>query len=372
MVNNEDYQSKVPAPVIEQAVNSLDRYITDHYGNQSGITLKARQMTAFEDLRDTLRRGQAEGYVAIPTGVGKTVIFTEFVEATGLTSLIVVPTTILVNQTAEKFQQFAPGMEVGKLYKYARDLTKPVTITTYASLLKHIASGTLDPHLYKLLVLDEVHRSLSQRRREAVLTFGESIKLGFTATPIYSRDRQVANLLNTEIHRMSIREAIEEDLLCPFSAYIAATSIDLTGISITSKGDYDQRELEAAINIASRNQAAVELYKRLFPEQTGVAYCVSIKHAQELARLFSDSGVPAGCISGIQNKKEQEELLRQFKNGQISVLCNADILIEGFDEPKASVCLNVRPTRSVVDAQQRAGRVLRLDQNNPNKHACVV
>lgn len=372
MLERDGFQSKVPTSVIEQAVSNLNGYITAHYEDPSRGTLKTRQMTVFEDLRDTLRRGQTEGYVAIPTGVGKTVLFIEFVEATKLSTLIVVPTTILVGQTGDKFQEFAPDVEIGMLYSRKHDLTKPVTITTYASLVRNINNGTLDPHLFQLLVLDEVHRSLSQKRKLAVIAFGKSIKLGFTATPVYSKDRQVANLLNTEVHKMSVREAIERDLLSPFSAYIAESDVDLSNVSITSKGDYDQKELEQAINIASRNQAAVDLYQQLFPGQTAVAYCVSIKHAQELASLFFESGVPAGYISGIQSKKEQEELLRQFKNGQIRVLCNADILIEGFDEPKASVCLNVRPTRSVVVAQQRAGRVLRLDPDNSNKHACIV
>lgn len=365
-------ESKVPASVIEHAVTSLDKYITLHYGSSKRRTLRRRQMTVFEDLRNSLGGSQTEGYVALPTGVGKTVLFTEFIEATGLESLIVVPTRLLVDQTEERFKQFAPDIEVGKLYANAHDLTRSVTITTYASLVRHVADGTLDPNLYKLLVLDEVHRSLSQKRRAAVLQFGEAIKIGFTATPVYSQDRQVANLLNTEIHKMTIREAVEENLLSPFSAYIAQSDIDLSNVSITSSRDYDQRELEQTINIASRNQAAVDLYQKLFPDQTAVAYCITIKHAQELAQLFRDSGISAGHISGKQSKKEQEETLQQFRSGQIKVLCNADILIEGFDEPKASVCLNVRPTLSVVVAQQRAGRVLRLDPDNRNKHAYVV
>jgi len=66
------------------------------------------------------------------------------------------------------------------------------------------------------------------------------------------------------------------------------------------------------------------------------------------------------------------ELKRKFETGEIQVLCNSDILIEGFDEPAASVCLNLRPTLSAVVAEQRGGRVLRLDPQNSDKHATIV
>lgn len=369
-------ESQVSPEVVSQAVSSLDKYILNHYGKLTRRTLRGRQITVVEDLRDTLRGGQTEGYVTIPTGVGKTVLFTEVTEALNeqeiLETMIVVPTKILVDQTGERFHQFAPDLEVGKLYTFAHDVTRPVTITTYASLVRHIQGGTLDPNLYKLLVLDEVHRSLSGRRSQAVAQFINAIKLGFTATPMYSEDKNVANLLNTEIHKMSTREAVEEDLLSPFSAIIAQTDVDLSNVSIKSSGDYDDKELEEAINIASRNQAAVDLYQRLFQGQTTVAYCTSVRHAQAVAELFSEKGISAGYISGYQDKKEQAEILKKYHQGEIKVLCNADILIEGFDEPKVSVCLNLRPTKSVVVAQQRGGRVLRLNPDNPNKHAVIV
>lgn len=362
--------------IISQAVTSLDRYIVDHYSRPARRTLRGRQITVVEDLRDTLRGGQTEGYVTIPTGVGKTVLFTEVTEALNkqgiLETMIVVPTKILVDQTEERFHQFAPGLDVGKLYTFAHDITRPVTVTTYASLVKHIQGGTLDPQLYKLLVLDEVHRSLSGKRSQAVAQFTNAIKLGFTATPMYSEDRNVANLLNTEIHKMTIREAVEEDLLSPFSVIIAETETDLSNISIKSNGDYDDEELEKVINIVKRNQSAVDLYNKLFRGQTAVAYCASVKHAQDLAKLFTENGVAADFVSGYQDKKTQAETLRRYHGGGIKVLCNADLLIEGFDEPRVSVCLNLRPTKSMVVAQQRAGRVLRLDPANPNKHAVIV
>ncbi|MFH0936843.1 MAG: DEAD/DEAH box helicase [Candidatus Daviesbacteria bacterium] len=354
-------------------LNALDKYTTTHYSQDEGDrTLFDSQMNAFEALRLSLEGAATDGYIRLPTGSGKTVLFTEFVEATDLRTLVVVPTRLLVRQTEEKFEQFAPSVETGKVHSDAKEWGKQVTITTYSSFLRGVENEKINPTDYDLLILDEAHKSLSLRRIAAVQEFADTIKLGFTATPKYSENRHLGNLLNTEIHRMSIREAIEEGLLASLSVYIAKTDINLSNVRVTSSGEYNDDDLERAINITVRNTAAVDLYKAMFSGQIAVAYCVSIKHAEDLANNFNEGGIPAGAVSSHQNYSEQEEMLHRFRSGELKVICNADILIEGFDDPRVNVCLNLRPTASPVVAEQRAGRVLRSDSENPFKHAYIV
>lgn len=85
--------------------------------------------------------------------------------------------------------------------------------------------------------------------------------------------------------------------------------------------------------------------------------------------MFNENGIPADYVSG---ERQDREILERFSMGEIKVLCNAKLLIAGFNEQKASVCLNLKPTLSRVDAEQRGGRVLRLDKDNPEKHASIV
>lgn len=354
-------------------LNSLDQYIETHkQSTEEDRTLYDRQFTVFEDLRDYLEEGNTEGYIKLPTGTGKTVLFTEFVEATGLKTLIVTPTRLLVDQTQERFQQFAPDLETGKYYSEEKDYSKNVTITTYNSLINLIDEGKINPAEYDLLILDEVHKSLSDRRKEAVNQFINAFKIGFTATPRYAQDKHVRDLLNTEIHNMGIREAVEEGMLSSLSVYLAQTETDLSNVRITEAGEYLDRDLDRAVNIESRNRSAVELYQQMFNGQKAVAYCVSIQHATDLANNFNSKGIPAAVVYGNQYRPEQRDILKRYRKGEIQVVCNADLLIEGFDEPSVNVCLNLRPTASPVVAEQRAGRVLREDSNNPFKHAYIV
>ncbi|MEK9161394.1 MAG: DEAD/DEAH box helicase, partial [Patescibacteria group bacterium] len=354
-----------------ESLNNLDKYIETHKANKDERTLRPRQFTVFEDLRKFTEEGGGggEGYIKLPTGSGKTVIFSEFIEAFSQKTLVVVPTKLLVAQTEEELRRFIEKLNVGKIYADKKEFDKNVTITTYDSLVLQGKRGTLNPADYKLLILDEAHCSLSEKRMEAVNRFNKALKIGFTATPTYSPEKKVNQLLSKEIHNLGVKEAAEEGILSPFSVILAKTSIDLSNVSIASNGDYDEGQLEKAINKEARNKSAVDLYKEMFNGQLAVAYCVDVNHAKEVARLFNENGISADYVSG---ERQDPEILERFSMGEIKVLCNAKLLIAGFDEPKVSVCLNLKPTLSRVDAEQRGGRTLRLNKDNPEKHASIV
>lgn len=353
-------------------IDKLNHYITCHKTSETRI-LREKQMDVFVDIKDFLEKGGTEGYVEAPTGFGKTVLFSQIIKATDQRTVIVVPTKILVDQTYERLKQFDPNLEVGRFYSDAKETRKKVSITTYKSLVE--ANGGVDPTKIDLVILDEAHKSLTERRIEAVGRFKNAVKLGFTATPEYTQDKRVKKLLNNEIHKITLKEAVKTGLLSSFTVFLAQTNVDLSKVSINN-GDYNPKELEALINIHSRNESAVELYKQLVVEKPelskAVVNCVSIKHAKEVKRVFQKSGISAEMIFSGQNRKEREDILKRYKGHELNVLMNINILTEGFDEPKAALAINLRPTLSKVVAKQRGGRILRLDPENPNKHAVII
>ena len=145
-----------------QMLNSLDAYI-EHHQTAEATTLREHQFSVFEDLRDFLEQGEKEGYVKLPTGTGKTVIFAEFIETLNVRSLIVVPTKILIRQTGQRIEQFAGDIDVGKIYSDAKEHKRQVTITTYDSLVAGVRNGTIKPDDYDCLILDEAHKALTEK-----------------------------------------------------------------------------------------------------------------------------------------------------------------------------------------------------------------
>lgn len=352
------------------ALNNLDKYISS-YSESDTRTLRPHQFEAFKKLRDFLEEGEKDGYFKLPTGYGKTVLFIEFLEALGLKTMIVAPTQPLVEQTQIKMNEFAENVDVGLVYTWAKETGNDVTITTYNSFVTKVRKGEFKPADYDCLILDEVHKSLSGPRMEAVNKFKHAIRLGFTATPYYSEEKNVAQLLPHEIDRLDIKDAIDEGMLSSTRVVLAKTDIDLAGVG-TSGDDYNRGDLAKKVNIKSRNKAAVEYYKKHFEGSSAICYCAGIQHAKDVAEAFIEAGIYAAYISGESSPGKKEKVLKAHHSGAIKVVCNADLLVEGYDEPAIEVCMNLRPTFSYVYAEQRGGRAVRLDPDNAEKVATIV
>ena len=365
--SSQEYET---AKNIIESLNRLDLYILRHQYNEKGRILRDRQFDVFSDISKFLESGGNTGYIKLPTGVGKTVLFSQIIEAMGLKTMIIVPSKILVHQTGEKLDAFT-DVEHGSYFQDEKNLSNQVVTITYQSLVKALEENTLNPDDYQLLILDEVHKALGSKRTETLKKFN-SIKLGFTATPRYSEEKDVKNLLENEIHSMSIVEGVQEGLINRFKSIVARTTTDLSQVKVDFSGEFNEEQLEKAVNNQARNLSAVELYKAAFQGESALVNCSGVAHANAVSKLFNENNIKAEVVTGKINKEDRKRILDKFSNGEIKVLCNAKILLEGYDEPKASVALNLHPTLSLVDAEQRGGRVLRLDDKRPDKWASIV
>lgn len=345
----------------KEAVDRMDTYLA------SGVSrLRSKQHDAFTDIREHVVSGERKGYVKLPTGTGKTVVFTELTKALDTKTLIVVPRKLLVRQTANRFKEFAPDMQVGMYFGEEKQNGKQVTITTYESLDRLVASGTIHPDDYGLVVMDEAHRSLTKRRIQLFQHFTKAHKFGFSATPTFSQEKRLQRLLGKEIHTMSIEEAVSDRLLSPFTAHVY--TVEMPEDAHLSEGAKGQKLKEQAL----KNKVAVDLTLQQFLTDKIIANCVSIRHADSLVEEYLSKGITAAAIHGQMSRAEQRKVLHAYETKQIQVLCNVDLLTEGFDDPSVSVCLNLRDSYSRITTEQRAGRVLRLDPKNPRKHAHVA
>lgn len=356
-----------------ELLNSLDKYIAEHEQIINARILHEVQFDVFKTLREFIENGGTSGWIKLPTGTGKTVLFIELLKALNTSAIIAVPTNILVEQTKTRFQEFAPDIDVGKLNQFSKEFGKSILVTTYSSLIRKVDNGELKLGDYELLILDEAHKAIGKKVSDIVKSSPSKLKLGFTATPKYTEEHSLHKILGLEIYRMDIAEAIRKGLLANTKTWIARVDIDFSQVQVNKlKGDFKDKDVEKAINRKIVNEGAVELYKRCFNGQRAIIFCSGIKHAKDVADLFKRNKIPAESISGKISRKKRLEILERFHNGDLLVLCNALILTEGFDEPRTSVCINLRPTLSAVIAEQRAGRVLRLDPENPNKEAVIV
>ncbi|NDC37672.1 MAG: DEAD/DEAH box helicase, partial [Proteobacteria bacterium] len=351
-------------------LNNIERYI-DRYEQGTERTLRPLQMEVFKSLHTSLERGVNSGYIRLPTGSGKTAIFSEFVEAIGGRSLIVVPTNQLVDQTVAAMRKFAPDAAVSTYNGDSKDLSGAVVIITYDSLVRAMRAGAISAADFGAAIFDESHRALSTLRQEVVAEFQKHcITLGFTATPEFNEIKSAQNLFGEPYYEMTLREAVGHGLLCPARSVLAVTDVDVSKVRLRGDGSFNEGELERALNKEAFNKGAVKVYQEYFSGRTGVAFCAGVEHAKEVAKQFAASGVAAAATWG--GDPELDTKLAQLRNGEIKLLCNARLLIEGFDDCGISVCLNLAPTTSIVNAEQRGGRVMRLNEHDTLKQAFIV
>ncbi|MEK7227793.1 MAG: DEAD/DEAH box helicase family protein [Patescibacteria group bacterium] len=358
-------------PVNMGVIEKIKNYIRSQTANVEEAILKGLQLRMFQAILDFLIPGEKEGYVVGPTGFGKTVLITQFLKAIDEPAYIMVPRRTLLHQTASEFMRFAEDLDIGLIYGLLKEFNKDVTIITYESFVRQTLKGKLNKNI-KFLILDEPHTCLTEKRMEAVKQYENALKIGFTATPYYSDEKKVSNLLPKEILTVTVPEAVEEGFLCPFMVIIAETDTDISKVKVIG-GDYSAKDLSEAVNIDSRNKAALKLYQTIpaFWNKSAFMHCASIAHADTVSKLFQDVGISAAAVHSNMEDSEISKTLYDFKAGNIKVLCNVDMVTMGFDAPVATLCFNLRPTKSVVVATQRV-RNLRIDPLNSKKFASIV
>ena len=70
--------------------------------------------------------------------------------------------------------------------------------------------------------------------------------------------------------------------------------------------------------------------------------------------------IPSGAMGDkFGYKRELTRILAAYERGEIDVLVNAQLLAEGWNSPRATVCMHLAPTASKRIYQQRVGRVTR-------------
>lgn len=359
-------------------IDALDAFI-DSYKNGEQTTLEPRQVESLVKISTFLHSGKKRGYLELPTGLGKTVIFSELIEAIkdieGIRVLVVGSGNINAMQNSQKIEIFGDE-EVGQYFAGKKDLSAKVVVCNYNGLRNAIANSEIDGETFDLILLDETHDGLgevTQKRIEESLK--DQTMIGFTATAQHklSRGISVRDFLPVEIDNLPIVEAVESNLLSAFDVEVVEIPNTMKSIRV-SGGDYDLSSLDKNINTPERNNLIVDSYINFYQKAGNrtIAFCVGIQHAKDLTETFIKKGVKAGCITSELNLDEREAILQKLKDGTIEVLVGSKLIWQALDETELTIGLNVAPSLSEKDVTQRAGRMLRRSEKQDRKRAKIV
>jgi ribonuclease E len=280
-----------------------------------------------------------------PTASGKTIAAAGFVEAARhLGVLILTHRRLLVSQfqrdlTAEGYgERFSPPVERGQ----TPPRENPITIQTYAWFARH--GSSLDRSSYHLVICDEAHTALGEKTSAAIRGFPEPIYIGMTATEQLIA-KQVSDVFPASVDDLPLGDAARRGLIAPLRCLRVPPAAAINSVPIVG-GDFEERALAAALDHEALNQAAASLYRDRFGATPGIVYAAGVDHAYNLAQEFRAAGLRAEAVSGRTPPVRLAETLAAYERGEINVLINAQLLAEGWNSPRATVCMHLAPTAS--------------------------
>ena len=307
------------------------------------------------------------------TGAGKTVAALGFVEASHTGGvLILTHRRNLVDQFLGELRDRGYSRRISRPLLKGEDSVKgPVTVETYQWFVRN--AGKISS-AYTIVICDEAHTALGEKTSGAIRNWTGPIFIGMTATGALIA-RHVTDLFPTQTSRFDLAQAARRGVIAPLRCVRISPGVGVRTIAKVPlrRGEvdteFDQDELAKLLDQQPFNVAVANLYKTRFNGVPGVVYAAGVRHAYNLAEAFRAEGIKAQAVSGETPKRELVEILARYERGDIDVLINAQLLAEGWNSPRATVCVHLAPTASKRIYQQRVGRVTR---RHPGKEAGLV
>lgn len=352
------------------------------------ITLRDYQRDAIQQVKTAWDNGVKNVGLVLPTGAGKTVIFSHFLreEKGGAVVLahrreLIYQVSLMLAKIGVKHDILARDCTVKSIAKahrvqYGRTFYDPTARVMVASVSTLLYQGD-DPRFkqVKLVVVDEAHHALKHNSwGRAVLRFPNARGLYPTATPLRGDRKSLCNtkegLIDTLIATVSMRELINRGYLADYRIYAPTNNLDLSRVNITASGDYNPQKMATAVKESTITGDVVTHYLRLAKGQKGITFAASIGTANDILTRYREAGVPAELLTAKTDPAYRAKVMRDFRTGEILQLVNVDILGEGVDVPDVQVVSFARPTQSYGLYVQQFGRALRPA---PGKtHALII
>jgi len=222
----------------------------------------------------------------------------------------------------------------------------------------------LDAKRFRYVVVDEFHRAAAPSYQHLLNTIRPDILLGLTATPERSDRMDVLRWFDNETSaEIRLPDAINRRLLCPFQYFGVSDTVDLDGLR-WQRGGYRVEDLDAVYtgNDVRAGLVLDKVRETLLEARSarGLGFCVSIAHANFMARFFNDHGIPSLGLSAESGSEERRSAKDRLRRREINFIFTVDLFNEGVDIPEIDTVLFLRPTESLTVYLQQLGRGLRL------------
>lgn len=336
------------------------------------LQLRPYQQESLDSILHHSANGINKQLVVLPTGAGKTVIFSHLplIKQDCLPMLVLAHRAELLDQARNKIMASNPNLIV-EVEQAERKAGKVDVVVASVATLGRNGTPRIEEYpkdYFKSIVIDEAHHAAAPSYRRIIDYFNTNFLLGVTATPQRSDSTRLIDVFEEIVYYKSIQDLIEDKWLCPLVGFRVKSNTDISQVQITN-GDYAQSQLENVIDTPERNAHIVAAYRDLAFGKKAIVFAAGVKHAQNLALSFRQASVETAVIVGTTPREEREDILAKFAQSKVSVIVNVGVLTEGFDEPSVQAIILAKPTRSALLYTQIVGRGTRL---HDSKEHCII
>ena len=333
------------------------------------MELRPYQQRLIEMARAEMREGKRRVLIVAPCGAGKTILSAFMCgehAAKGGKILYLAHRAELLSQAAQTFER--AGIAEAKPFKGESAIKVGESITVMS--VQTAARRTGKMQQPTMIVVDECHHIASQTYQHVINAWPDAYVVGLTATPVRLDGKGLGDTFQAMVSAVDAKWLIDHHFLAPYR-YFSVPGIDTSGLKKV-RGDYAAGDMEALFSAAGNAKIAgdvIKHYKRIAEGQQAICYCPTVRISKDYAEKFRKAGISAEHMDGGTPKAEREGIVERFRQGEVKIICNVDLLGEGFDVPDCAVTIMLRPTASLSLYIQQAMRCMRYREG---KRAIII
>lgn len=326
------------------------------------MKLRDYQRAALDGAREQFRRGERATLIELPTGCGKTIVFSEAARGTvakGGKALVLAHRTELLEQAKAKLLRVAPDLRVELEQASARASSGADVVVASVQSLKAKRLARWAPDAFALVIVDEAHHATAASYRAILDHFAAARVLGVTATPDRADGKKLGEIFPSMAFQLPMQQAIADGYLVP----IRLRSVKVRALSLahvkSRGGDFVEADLVAALE---GDEVLLEIagpLPQLAGDRPTIVFTAGVKNAHRLAELLNTRTGRPGCAVALDGTTDQgirALTLRRFERGAFQFLVNVGLFTEGFDSPAVACVAVARPTQSRALYCQMIGR----------------
>ncbi len=349
-------------PVFTRSLMTLET--AEYLDFNEGKKLYDYQVDALEKIFERIRKYPVKYNLCfqLPTGGGKTVIFSEisrrFIKETGKKVLILTHRVELLAQTSRMLDDFKVKNKV--IVSKVKTLPDEADYDCFVAMVETLNNRLRDDKIefdnLGLIIVDEAHYNSF---RKLFKWFDSHIILGVTATPLSSNIRLP---LNENYHELIVGESISNLVDKKFLSRATTYSYDVSlhSLKIGINGDYTVSSSEKLYGNFFMQEKLLYAYEQKAKGTKTLIFNNGINTSKQVQAMFQEAGYECKHLDNTHNEQERKDILEWFRKKKDAILSSVSILTTGFDEPTVETIILNRATKSLTLYHQMIGRGSRV------------